>query len=91
MQNKRVIITGPTSGVGKEAALGLAALGADLTLACRDVKKGEQVAAEITRQNGSPNVEVRQIDTSSQASIRTFAHEIKRKYDRLDVLINSAA
>jgi NAD(P)-dependent dehydrogenase (short-subunit alcohol dehydrogenase family) len=91
MQNKRIIITGPTSGVGKEAALGLAALGADLTLACRDVKKGEQVAAEITRQNGSPNVEVRQIDTSSQASIRTFAHEIKRKYDRLDVLINNAA
>jgi NAD(P)-dependent dehydrogenase (short-subunit alcohol dehydrogenase family) len=33
MKDKRVIITGPTSGVGKETALGLAALGADLTLA----------------------------------------------------------
>ncbi len=91
LQGKRVVITGPTSGVGKEIAVGLAALGADLTLACRDVEKGEQVASEITRQNGSSDVDVMQIDTSSQASIRAFAREFRRKYDRLDVLINNAA
>ncbi len=91
MQGKRVIITGPTSGVGKEIALGLAALGADLTLACRDIEKGEGVASEITRQNGSSNVDVMPIDTSSQESIRAFAREFRRKYDRLDVLINNAA
>jgi NAD(P)-dependent dehydrogenase (short-subunit alcohol dehydrogenase family) len=91
MQSKRVIITGPTSGVGKEIAMGLAALGADLTLACRDIEKGKQVASEIARQNDSPNVDVMPIDTSSQASIRTFAREFQRKYERLDVLINNAA
>ena len=91
MQGKRVIITGPTSGVGKEIARGLAALGADLTLACRDVKKGEQIATEITLQNGSSDVDVMQIDTSSQESIRAFAREFRRKHDRLDVLINNAA
>ena len=91
LQGKRVVVTGPTSGVGKEIAVGLAALGADLTLACRDVEKGEQVAAEITRQNGSSDVDVMQIDTSSQESIRAFAREFRRKYDRLDVLINNAA
>jgi NAD(P)-dependent dehydrogenase (short-subunit alcohol dehydrogenase family) len=91
MQGKRVIITGPTSGVGKEIALGLAALGADLTLACHDVEKGEQVASEITRQNGSSDLDVMLIDTSSQESIRVFAREFRRKYDRLDVLINNAA
>jgi len=75
MQGKRVIITGPTSGVGREIALQLTALGADLTLACRDVEKGEQVAAEIARKNDSSNVDVMQIDTSSQESIRAFASE----------------
>ena len=90
LQGKRVIITGPTSGVGKEIARGLAALGADLTLACRDAEKGEQVAAEI-RDNSSSTVDVMQIDTSSQASIYAFAREFRRKYDRLDVLINNAA
>jgi len=91
MQGKRVIITGPTSGVGREIALQLAALGADLTLACRDMEKGEQVAAEIARKNGSSDVKVMQIDTSSQESIRAFAREFQRKYDHLDVLINNAA
>ena len=91
MNGKRIIITGRTSGVGKEIALGLAALGADLTLACRDVEKGEGVAAEIARQNGSSNVDVMPIDTSSQESIRTSAREFQRKHDRLDVLINNAA
>jgi short-subunit dehydrogenase len=73
MNGKRVIITGPTSGVGKEIAMGLTALGADLILACRDLEKGERVAAEIAHQSGSSNVEVMPIDTSSQESIRTFA------------------
>ena len=92
LQGKRVIIiTGPTSGVGKEIAVGLAALGADLTLACRDVEKGEGVASEITRQNGPSDVDVMQVDTSSQESIRAFAREFRRKYSRLDVLINNAA
>jgi NAD(P)-dependent dehydrogenase (short-subunit alcohol dehydrogenase family) len=91
MQGKRVIITGPTSGVGEGIAMGLATQGADLTLACRNVEKGEGVASEITRQNGSSSVEVMPIGTSSQESIRAFAREFCRKHDRLDVLINNAA
>jgi short-subunit dehydrogenase len=39
MKGKRVILTGPTSGVGKEIALQLAVLGAELILGCRDIKK----------------------------------------------------
>jgi Short-chain dehydrogenases of various substrate specificities len=47
MNGKRVIITGPTSGFGKEIALQLAKLGAELVLACRDISRGEQTADEI--------------------------------------------
>ena len=91
MRGKRVIVTGPTSGVGKEAALGLAHLGAEVILACRDVKKGNQVAKEIIRKTKSSKLEVMHIDTSSQESIREFAQEFRHKYRQLDVLINNAA
>lgn len=91
MKGKRVIITGPTSGVGKEIALQLAELGAEVILACRDIKKGNQTASQITRRTGSSKVIVMKIDTSSQKSIREFARDFRRRYRRLDVLINNAA
>ncbi|MCL4529703.1 MAG: SDR family oxidoreductase [Chloroflexi bacterium] len=91
MKGKRIVITGPTSGVGKETAMQLAALGAEVILACRDVKKGNKVAAENDRGAGATKSIVMKIDTSSQKSIREFAKEFRRKYRRLDVLINNAA
>jgi NAD(P)-dependent dehydrogenase (short-subunit alcohol dehydrogenase family) len=91
MKGRRVLITGPTSGVGKETAVQLAALGAEVILACRDLKLGRQTAAEIVRRTGPPKPAVMQVDTSSQASIRKFGREFRRKYRRLDVLINNAA
>jgi NAD(P)-dependent dehydrogenase (short-subunit alcohol dehydrogenase family) len=80
MKGKRILITGPTSGIGKEIAIQLADLGGELILGCRDAKKGKQTAAEITKRTGS----------SSQESIREFAKEFRQKYRRLDVLINNA-
>jgi NAD(P)-dependent dehydrogenase (short-subunit alcohol dehydrogenase family) len=91
MKGKRVIITGPTSGVGKEIATQLAVLGAELILACRDIQKGNKTASEITRKADSVKLTVMPIDASSQASIREFAQEFRSKYRRLDVLINNAA
>src|SRR6266545_6103301 len=90
MKGKRVIITGPTSGVGKEMALQLAELGAEVILACRNIQKGNEVVAKITRRTGSKDVVVMEIDTSSQQSTRELAREFRNKYDRLEVLINNA-
>lgn len=91
MEGKRVLITGPTSGVGKEMALRLASLGAEVILGCRDMRKGKKIASEITRRTGSEKLVVMQLDTSSQESIREFAREFRRRYRRLDALINNAA
>jgi NAD(P)-dependent dehydrogenase (short-subunit alcohol dehydrogenase family) len=90
MKGKRVIVTGPTSGVGREIATQLGELGAEVILACRHIEKGREVAKEIAGRTGSENAVVMKIDTSSQESIRKFAHEFRDKYDRLDVLINNA-
>ena len=90
MTGKRVIITGPTSGFGKEIATQLAALGAELVLACRDLGRGERTVDEIARCTGAKNCEVMRIDTSNQQSIHEFARQYRERYPRLDVLINNA-
>jgi NAD(P)-dependent dehydrogenase (short-subunit alcohol dehydrogenase family) len=90
MKGKQVVITGPTSGIGKEIAMGLGALGAELMLGCRDVARGKQTAEEITRRTGSKSISVMHIDTSSQQSIRDFARRYREEHSRLDVLVNNA-
>lgn len=90
MTGKRVIITGPTSGIGKEIAAQLAQLGAELVLACRDSARGEQTASEIARRTGAKNCSVMTIDISSRQSICEFARQFRKRYSRLDVLINNA-
>ena len=90
MNGKRVLVTGPTSGIGKEIAAQLAGLGAELVLACRDVERGKSAAAEIERRTGSKHCAVMTVDTSSAKSIRGFAVLFRQKYPRLDVLVNDA-
>ena len=91
MKGKRILITGPTSGVGREMAVQLASLGAEVILGCRDLKAGKQVVAEIKRRTGSSKAVAMHLDTSSQASIRSFVVAFRKKYRRLHVLINNAS
>lgn len=90
IQNKRVVITGATSGIGKEVAVELASLGAQVVLACRDVVRGKQIAADINASTGAERTAVMTLDTSDQSSIRAFAREYGRSYGSLDVLVNNA-
>ncbi|XP_064643951.1 retinol dehydrogenase 14-like [Lineus longissimus] len=90
MVGKTVIITGANSGIGKESALDIARRGARVIMACRNTDEGEKVATEIKEKTGSTKIEVRKLDLASLASVRTFAEEIKRTENRLDVLLNNA-
>ena len=90
MVKKLVLITGATSGIGKETALGLARLGYALVLTTRDQARGEQARKEIIDATGNPDVEVMFCDLGSFASIRAFADAFLKRHDRLDVLVNNA-
>jgi NAD(P)-dependent dehydrogenase (short-subunit alcohol dehydrogenase family) len=87
---KTIIITGPTSGIGKAIALALGGPEVHLVLVCRDAERGQQTAEQIGRETRAKDIEVRAVDLSSQASIRAFARDFRDTHARLDVLINNA-
>jgi len=90
MRDRVVLMTGATSGIGKEAAIALAQQGATLLAVSRDRARGEAAVAEIRRRSGSGAVELFLADLSSQASVRELARAVLARHDRLHVLINNA-
>ena len=91
MANKKLIlVTGGTSGIGRETAKGLASTGATVVFTARDVKKGEETKREIIKETHNDNVEYLVCDLSSFTSIQKCAEEFREHYHRLDVLINNA-
>ena len=90
MDGTTVVITGPTSGIGREIARGLAQLGATLVLGCRDAAAGRALAGELGVAAGPSSADVIQVDLASRASILEFARQVLQRHARLDVLINNA-
>jgi NAD(P)-dependent dehydrogenase (short-subunit alcohol dehydrogenase family) len=90
MQGKTVVITGGNAGIGKEAAVWLAKLGARVIITSRNEQRGQAAWKEIVDRSGSTTVEVMDLDLASFRSIRSFASVLQDRVDRLDVLVNNA-
>ncbi len=90
LSGKRILITGTSSGLGRESARALASKGASITLVARNSDKNEAAAAAIREQIPAADLETRVVDLSSLESIRSFASDFLADHDRVDVLINNA-
>jgi retinol dehydrogenase-12/retinol dehydrogenase-13 len=90
MQGKIVLITGADGDIGRETTRGIAKKGAAIVMACIDLQLAKPVCETIKQESGNSNIELMQIDLASLSSIREFAQQFSRKYQRLDVLINNA-
>lgn len=90
MGGKYCLVTGANAGIGKEIALGLARLGAHVTMICRDPGRGKAAMEEIIRLSGKDSVDLIVADLSSQRQIRGAVKEYLSKYDKLHVLVNNA-
>lgn len=90
IEGKRVVVTGATSGIGREVAGRLASIGADVVLACRDGARGHREADDINATTAMPRASVLTVDLSDQRSIRGFARDYRERYGNLDVLVNNA-
>jgi NAD(P)-dependent dehydrogenase (short-subunit alcohol dehydrogenase family) len=94
LEHKTCLITGSTSGIGKEIAIGLAKMKANVVLVGRNKEKCQATLEEIWR-NASIDTNKNQVsyllaDLSSQASIHQLAKEFLDSYESLDILVNNA-
>jgi NAD(P)-dependent dehydrogenase (short-subunit alcohol dehydrogenase family) len=79
------VVTGANSGLGLVTATELARHGAHVVLAVRNTAAGEQAARRI-----GGDVEVRELDLASLASVRAFAAKLAADHPVIDVLVNNA-
>lgn len=84
---KRVVITGGASGIGIETARAFANIGAEVTLAVRNLDAAEPVAAEIRNSTGNPNIFLGRVDLADLSSTTEFATQWRGP---LHVLVNNA-
>jgi NAD(P)-dependent dehydrogenase (short-subunit alcohol dehydrogenase family) len=84
------VITGANTGLGYETALALAAHGAHVLLAVRNLDKGKDAAARITAASPHADVVLQDLDLTSLDSVRAAARQLRADHDRIDLLINNA-
>jgi NADP-dependent 3-hydroxy acid dehydrogenase YdfG len=87
-QQKVVLITGASSGIGEATASYLAARGMHVILGARRTARLEELAARIHAEGGS--AAVRQLDVTSLESMQGFVDFALERHGRVDVIVNNA-
>ncbi|HYB69254.1 MAG TPA: SDR family oxidoreductase [Candidatus Bathyarchaeia archaeon] len=90
MQDKVVVVTGATSGIGQVAAEQLAAMGARIVLVARDRRRGEAALARLRERGPRAQHAIHYADLSRVGETRQVAGAIAAAEPRVDVLINNA-
>jgi NAD(P)-dependent dehydrogenase (short-subunit alcohol dehydrogenase family) len=90
MDGKVCLVTGANSGIGKATALELARLGATVVMLCRGARRGEKALQWIRKKSGNEDVHLLLADLSRRKDIFDAVDEFKKRYRRLDVLLNNA-
>lgn len=88
--DRHALITGATSGLGKAAALQLAALGARLTLVARSKNKARELVAELQQQTGNQRIAFEIADLSVMSEVHALCDRLLEAGDPIDILINNA-
>lgn len=84
------LVTGANSGIGLEAAKHFAGRGAHTVLACRNPEKGQAALEEIRAGYPDSELELMALDLADLGSVRAFADDFSKRFQRLDVLLNNA-
>lgn len=85
---KVVLVTGGTSGIGRETSVQFAKAGAQVVLAGRRMEQGEAVVDEIASAGGEARFV--QTDVTQEDQVRHLIEETVRHFGRLDVAFNNA-
>ncbi len=87
-ENKIVLITGASSGIGEATARLLASNGAKVVLGARRLERLEMIAADIRETGGT--AEFQRLDVADPQSVKDFVAFAKDQFGRVDVLFNNA-
>ena len=92
MNDRVVVITGGTSGLGRVAARRLAELGATVVITGRDAKRTAAVAAELTTSSGGSggSVTAEAADMGDLDEVRSLAERLLKRHPHIDVLVHNA-
>ena len=88
LQDKVVIVTGASSGIGLEIVKTLAAAGARIALAARSMEKLEKAATDLAAAGASAIIVP--TDVTREADCRALVHATRDTFGRIDVLVNNA-
>ena len=88
VENKVIIITGASSGIGEATAKLLAKNGAKVFLGARRTQKLEKIVEDIRSSGGT--AEFKAVDVANREEMKAFIHEALDKYGRIDVIFNNA-
>jgi NAD(P)-dependent dehydrogenase (short-subunit alcohol dehydrogenase family) len=89
MDDRVVLITGANSGIGLEAAVSLAELGAEVVITARDLAKGEAAQGEVLARTGA-RTHLVHLDLADLTSVRRCAAEVIDRFPQLHVLVCNA-
>ena len=92
LKGKRILVTGVSAGIGVETARSLAAHGAQVVGAARDLTKAEAATAQVRKDAAARggSFELIALDLADLKSVRTCADELLAKGGRFDVIIANA-
>lgn len=90
MTSRTVLVTGSTNGIGQQAALDLARLGATVIVSGRSPEKVRDTVDALRSASGHERIDGIVADLSVLSGITTLADTVRQRYDRLDVLLNNA-
>lgn len=90
LRGHTAVVTGANTGLGFETARTLAAHGAAVVLACRDISRAADARARLRTVVPDADIEVVQVDLASMASVREAAEELRGRFEKIDLLIHNA-
>lgn len=91
LSGRVAVVTGATSGIGREVALGLARQGATTVVVGRGDGRAAKTAAEIAQAAGGASVDsLRADDLALQSTVREVAATLLGRYPKIHVLVNNA-